>query len=650
MQVEITEQLEWRDLAMKKIFALLLVCLTAFSCVIVANAAETPTWKANTVTDISETDAKISVKATFTSKKTFTAGGFYIGTSKNNLHKNANPDSCNIKSSYITSSFLMSKYGETLQPGTTYYYHTYVVADGVTYKSPIYSFTTTKKATEAPSWKANTVTNLSETDAKISVKATFASNKTFTVGGFYIGTSKNNLHKNANPDSCNIYSSYITSSFLMSKYEEILLPGTTYYYCTYVVADGVTYKSPIYSFTTKKPSKEPIWSIQKPSDISCNEAKISGTITFPKNVTFTSIGYYLSDNKNDMGRLLRDGSFSTTNCSATALVSFDDLLAGKTYYYQFAVTAGGVTYMSDIASFSTLNFVTVTVSNIEKDNAKVNVQIINHSRVSLGTGRLYIGNSSDSFENVIEFSLNSNEELQNYELDINSNGITLLPKTTYYYKSEIEIPIPMIHGLKLLIHSLQLSSEVRCFTTLPNTTKLRFPLDTSKEWECSTYRNHGGGGKLKYAWCAVDINLKSAGNEKKCKVYPVADGTIAYYDEDNGQITVRHQTTLITTNGAVYTVWYSTYAHMENITVTEIGKPVYATKPLGTVGEKGVSQPHLHFAMYSNRNANDKNAAISPYYVYGFVDINGDPIKNILWKKDKDNVMGEVKAFEPKGE
>lgn len=107
----------------------------------------TATWKMNNVESISNNDAKIGAVATFSTTITCTEAGFYLGTSQSNLKKNANPDrNLNLTHTIMGASFLMSKYKETLLPGTTYYYKVYVVANGVTYTSPVSSFKTTGSA------------------------------------------------------------------------------------------------------------------------------------------------------------------------------------------------------------------------------------------------------------------------------------------------------------------------------------------------------------------------------------------------------------------------------------------------------------------------------------------------------------------------
>ena len=230
------------------VFLTLLMLIGVMSVGVVNVSAVSTTWTINNPSDITETNAKISGKVTFGSQITCTEGGFYLGTSESNLKKNANPDKgFSIKSTYITLPFLMSKYKETLKANTTYYYKFYVIANGTTYTSPVKSFKTTPDAT----WTLNSVTNISTTDAKISCRVDFPQSRTCTESGFYIGTATGNMHKNAYPDkNLSIKSSYITSSFLMSKYKETLTPNTTYYYKFYVVMNGATYTSPNGSFKT----------------------------------------------------------------------------------------------------------------------------------------------------------------------------------------------------------------------------------------------------------------------------------------------------------------------------------------------------------------------------------------------------------------
>ncbi|MCQ2470642.1 MAG: M23 family metallopeptidase [Clostridia bacterium] len=137
----------------KRIISVIMVIITVFASLSVgAFAASSPTWKINSVTDITETNAKISGLVTFPSKVTVTEGGFFIGSSSADVknEKNAKKyyDKETIKNTKISVSFLMSKYYGKLKANTTYYYKFYVVANGKKYPSEVKSFktkATTKK-------------------------------------------------------------------------------------------------------------------------------------------------------------------------------------------------------------------------------------------------------------------------------------------------------------------------------------------------------------------------------------------------------------------------------------------------------------------------------------------------------------------------
>ena len=311
--------------------------------------------------------------------------------------------------------------------------------------------TISASAAPSPTWTMNAVSNLSSKDAKISSKISFSSKMTFTEGGFYIGTSKDNLKKNPSPDKINIKSSYLNSSFLMSKYKETLKPNTTYYYKIYVVANKKTYTSPVKSFKTS---------------------------AAPANTATSS---------------------------------------------------------------------------------------------------------------------------------------TVTP------------------------------------------TEIGFPLSTKQVWYASTYVGHGGSNKSAYS--SIDIKLKNKKNCSGYAVYAVEDGVVHIddYKKSNGQITIKHTKKLVTTNGAVYTTWYSTYAHMTNITVKE-GDTVKKGQQIGKVGNVGNSKgAHLHFSMSSGNNnskwyqTSNTNKAISPYYVYGFVTQNNQNTAYLVRDMQGTGVTNQLINHKPSG-
>ena len=499
-------------------------------------------------------------------------------------------------------------------------------------------------AASTPTWKANGVTNLSETDAKISVKVTFHSKVKFTQCGFYIGTSKTKMHKNAYPDATKVTSKTATASFLMSKYKEQLYPGVTYYYQVYVVAGGKTYKSSIYSFKTKGNTNMPVWSNETPSNITFTNATLNAKASFSKNVKITKGGVFFGTNKAKL-KQIAVSNMKSTGKSFKASVDLNKigqkLKLGTTYYYKYYVVIGGKTYTSAVQSFKTKsadNYVKTTASGITKTNGVLNTQITNPSSWKVTSCALQFGTAKDKLKTVKTYKLSSNAKNLKYTFDLNKCGQQLKADTTYYYRIAIKIA------------GVTAYTTTASFKTEPNATKLTFPLPTNKVWFCSTYVGHGGANKSAYS--SVDIILKNGKSAKGYAVYAVADGVVLVdkYKNSNGQITIKHTKPLVTTNGVKYTTWYSSYAHMTNITVKK-GDKVKAGQQIGKVGSVGKSSgPHLHFTMSSGNGdtewyqETDISKAISPYYVYGFVtadgknpaylirDMEGEGVKNCLIK------------------
>lgn len=94
--------------------------------------------------DITETSAVL--KGDFGTKSfPFSSGGFYIGTSSNNMQKITDKKASGYEYFYNGINalyFNTSEYYGALKKGTTYYYQIWIVLNGVEYKSDICSFTT----------------------------------------------------------------------------------------------------------------------------------------------------------------------------------------------------------------------------------------------------------------------------------------------------------------------------------------------------------------------------------------------------------------------------------------------------------------------------------------------------------------------------
>lgn len=147
-------------------------------------------------------------------------------------------------------------------------------------------------------------------------------------------------------------------------------------------------------------------------------------------------------------------------------------------------------------------------------------------------------------------------------------------------------------------------------------TNITFPLPLKHAWFVTTYKGHGKISKASYS--CVDIKWKK-GNSRGTPVYAVAEGKVTSSYPSNGQITIRHTKRLTTMNDVSYDTWFTTYAHMRNITV-KVGSKVKAGQKIGEVSDVGkATGPHLHFSIAgADAVTGKKKYAVSPYYVKGF--------------------------------
>lgn len=327
------------------------------------------TWDIKAVEKLSKTDAQIKARANFSKSVKCTQAGFYFGTDKDNLKKNSKYDSINYTGKYLDMWFLMSKYGQTLKAGTTYYYKFYVIADGKTYYSDIKSFTTkpdettTQKPTtpDLKTWWEIGVDDITNNSATIKMVVSVSDWVSFTESGFYIGTSESNMVKKTKQFSSGVTDTILSSNFKTSDYGVTLNFGTKYYYKAYVVADGKIYYSNVDSFTTKneiegKPTDQISHSYTvSASEITYDNAKISSKVTFSRNVKIAEKGLYIGTAKNALDKCCSEAISATGNSlSFTYDVSkYCKLKANTTYYYQTYVVANGKVIYSPEKSFTT---------------------------------------------------------------------------------------------------------------------------------------------------------------------------------------------------------------------------------------------------------------------------------------------------------
>ena len=179
--------------------------------------------------------------------------------------------------------------------------------------------------------------------------------------------------------------------------------------------------------------------------------------------------------------------------------------------------------------------------------------------------------------------------------------------------------------LTFLISCFVVTTAKNAYALSP--TLINFPLTKDKVWKGSTYVGHGNAYDTLRS--AMDINLTD-GNDEGYTVFAMATGTVVSRNDSNGEIVVKVSSPLVTINGAYIGSWYYCYAHMKNISVSA-GSTVQAGQSVGQVSAVGNAEgSHLHVNIvsadyggniYSNPGT---QYAISPYYVYGFVDASGN--------------------------
>ncbi len=160
----------------------------------------------------------------------------------------------------------------------------------------------------------------------------------------------------------------ITGYFDIGSGKEVnyaLSAGTTYEYRCFVTSGGTNYYSKTSTFTTT-PVTSATWSNYKTSNITETNAKIEARVTFNKSVKHEKAGFYFGT---ESGKLTKNTKNDTINKSRKVTDMWFDLnkygqtlKAGKTYYYQFYIVAGGQEYKSAEKSFKTKGTLTTDYS------------------------------------------------------------------------------------------------------------------------------------------------------------------------------------------------------------------------------------------------------------------------------------------------
>lgn len=216
---------------------------TASNCMICASC----TVSTNSVSNVTSTSAQLNGSLSASSNVKITEHGAYLGTSPANMVLMAR-DYVNYSKSSLTMFYSTTKYGPTLQPGTTYYYYCYAIVNGEKIDGSVVSFTTPEERTNAYV-STNSASNVTSTSAQLNGSLSASGNVKITEHGAYLGTSQYNMYRVAQ-DTVNYNKSSLTMFYNTEKYGTRLEPGTTYYYYCYAVINGETIRGSVVSFKT----------------------------------------------------------------------------------------------------------------------------------------------------------------------------------------------------------------------------------------------------------------------------------------------------------------------------------------------------------------------------------------------------------------
>lgn len=274
---------------------------------------------------ITQTGAVLYGSAKSTGGK-MTQCGMQIGTSESNMTK-LGSDTIN---TYSTSMwYSTSKYGYTLQPGTTYYYRAYAVAGGATSYGKTLSFTTQPAAAQPASISLN--------KSSLTIKDTACAQLTATTtpGGQAVSWTSSNpsvaaVNSSGGVTGWKAGTTTITASMTYGG-------NTCFASCqvTVTAANSVTY------------------TVSGASNITQNTARVDASCSYT-GTRPTTVGLYLGTSKSKLRDYGSDTLLSTaTNNPVSVWYNLKNLSAGTTYYYQFYAVANGTTYTSDVLSFTT---------------------------------------------------------------------------------------------------------------------------------------------------------------------------------------------------------------------------------------------------------------------------------------------------------
>lgn len=199
----------------------------------------------------------------------------------------------------------------------------------------------------------DTVTELTATGARLNGHFVSSQNVHITEHGAYMGTDPNNMSLVAR-DTVNYNRSSLTMFYRTSKYYGDILPGTTYYYKQYVIADGKTYWGEVRSFTTDgKVSCSISGEAYNISDKSAS-LRITTSLSSPGDIIISALRFGTSPDALHTLEQININQHTDQHVLERDLSEYNlTIEPNKTYYFAASVVVNGRVNVSDIFRFTT---------------------------------------------------------------------------------------------------------------------------------------------------------------------------------------------------------------------------------------------------------------------------------------------------------
>lgn len=263
--------------------------------------------------------------------------GMYLGTSANDTPWLGS----DVVNTNGTSMFYStSKYGRTLQPGTTYWYQAYAIVNGTKYCGKLESFITPGTAKIEPT----------PVEGKLSINKSHMTMKVGTCDQITATTTPAGQAvswESTNPDVATVSNGVVTAN----------KPGTTTINVS--MNYGGTYYLSLCSVTVEAaaPAVESTpavdLSVSGVTNLSQNSARVNASCSYSNGDRPNAVGLYLGTSSSAMSFYKSDEGINHNKNPFDIWYNLSGLSAGTTYYYQFYATIGNKTVWSSVNSFTT---------------------------------------------------------------------------------------------------------------------------------------------------------------------------------------------------------------------------------------------------------------------------------------------------------